>query len=52
MDWTPALEEMAHRMHEEGESWVDIIDKLEDHTGIRMSAGGVADYIMRRYGEK
>jgi len=52
MAWTPALEKLAHRMHEDGENWRVIADELADRTGIRISDNACSDYIYRKYGEK
>jgi hypothetical protein len=48
MPWTPELVELAHRMHEEGESWPAVALELEDRTGIRLSKFAVQDYVERR----
>ena len=48
MPWTPALVELAHRMHEEGESWLAVALELEARTGIRLSKFAVQDYVERR----
>jgi hypothetical protein len=52
MAWTPALEELAHRMRADGATWPAISEELENRTGIRISDNATSDYIERKYGEK
>jgi hypothetical protein len=52
MAWTPALEGLAHRMHENGDTWGEIARILYEQTGVRMTDNGVSDYINRKYGDR
>ena len=52
MAWTPELEGLAHRMHENGDTWGEIARILYEQTGVRMTDNGVSDYINRKYGDR
>ena len=52
MAWTPALEGLAHRMHENGDTRGEIARILYEQTGVRMTDNGVSDYINRNYGDR
>ena len=52
MPWTDRLLHRAHVMHENGDPWNEVARMLYEETGVRMSDGGVADYVDRHYGDR